>query len=160
MTAENDARHRDRGRWGATADGEALARLSRQECLDLLASLQIGRLVYTRQALPAVEPVNFALSMDEIVIRADVDGQLAAAVRGDVVAFEADALDTVAGSGWSVTVIGRSRQASDPGEISRLQRLPLFSWTPGEKDNFICIGMEIVNGRRQTYLGTVLDNGA
>lgn len=146
MTVEDIARQRNRDRWGAPVDGRALEHLSRQECLSLLASLPIGRLVYTRQALPAIEPVNFALSNGEIVIRARRGGPLAAAVRGDVVAFEADALESAAGSGWSVTVIGRSRQASDH-EVGRLRRLRLVSWTPGEQDHFICIGMEIVTGQ-------------
>jgi hypothetical protein len=97
--------------------------------------------------MPAVEPVNFALYNGEIVIRADPGGQLATAARGDVVAFEADALDPVAKSGWSVTVIGRSRQASGHEEASRLRELQLVSWTPGEKDHYICIGIEIVTGR-------------
>ena len=148
MTVEHGARRRDRDRWTAQAGSAAPEQLSRQECLDLLASIQIGRLVYTRQALPAVEPVNFVISNSDIVILADTNGQLAAAARGDVVAFEADALDTTEESGWSVTVIGRCRQACEAEEISRLRRLPLFSWTPGNSDNFLCIGIEIVHGRR------------
>ncbi len=148
MTVEDAGRQRDRDGWGQLTDIAALERLSREECLDLLASLPIGRLIYTRRALPAVQPVNFALSDGEIVICASAGGKVAAAARGDVVAFEADALDSSSRSGWSVTVIGRSRQASDPAEISRLRRLPLVSWAPGAADHFICIGLEIVNGRR------------
>jgi hypothetical protein len=148
MTVEVCARKRDRDGLGAPVNGTGMEDLSRAECLDLLGSVPFGRLVYTRHALPAVEPVNFALTNDEIVIRAGAGGKLAAAARGDVVAFEADDLDTVTRSGWSVTVIGRSRQASDPGEISRLHSLPLVSWALGEKDHFICIGIDIMNGRR------------
>jgi hypothetical protein len=146
MTVEQDAGQRDQD--GVSVNGVGLERLPREESLELLGSVPIGRMVYTRQALPAVDPVNFALSSGEIVIRSGTGRTLAAAARGDVVAFEADTLDAVARCGWSVTVIGRSRQASDPEEISRLLRLPLVSWTPGEKDHFICIGTEIVNGRR------------
>ncbi len=148
MTVDPSAQQRDQDGWDVPVNGFGLERLARQESLLLLSSLPIGRLVYTRQALPAVEPVNFAISNGEIVIRAGADGTLAAAVRGDVVAFEADALDAVTRSGWSVTVIGRSRQVSDPGEASRLRRLPLVTWSPGERDHFICIDIEIVNSRR------------
>jgi uncharacterized protein len=147
MTVEDAARQHDRDRWGAQADGRALEQLSRLECLDLLAGMPIGRLIYTRQALPAVEPVNFAVSNGDIVIATRRAGPLAAAARGDVVAFEADDLDSAAGSGWSVTVIGRSRQASGPGESSRLRGLQLLTWMPHEEDQFICIGIEIVNGQ-------------
>jgi uncharacterized protein len=155
MTVEHGAQRREQNGRTVPTTGAAIECLSREESLNLLGSQPIGRLVYTRQALPAVEPVNFALSKGEIIIRADGGGKLAAAVRGDVVAFEADVLDTAVRSGWSVTVIGRSREASDPEEISRLRALPLVSWSPGDKDHFICIDIEIVNGRRlgPSYVG-------
>jgi hypothetical protein len=144
-----DAQQRDQGRWDAPVNGVGLDSLSREESLLLLlSSLPIGRLVYIRRALPAVELVNFAISNGEIVIPPGAGGTLAAAVRGNVVAFEADAVDAATRSAWSVTVIGRSRQVSDPGETSRLRRLPLATWLPGEKDHFICISIDIVNGRR------------
>jgi hypothetical protein len=57
-------------------DGPVLEELSRADCLRLLATATIGRISYTRQALPAVEPVNFALHDGAIVIRTDA-GDLA-----------------------------------------------------------------------------------
>ena len=48
------------------SDGSALQRLSRDECLTLMASVPVGRIVYTRRALPAVELVNFALDHGDI----------------------------------------------------------------------------------------------
>ena len=78
------------------SDGSALQRLSRDECLTLMASVPVGRIIYTRRALPAVELVNFALDEGDIVIRTDRSGKLAAATRGAVVAFEADQLDLAA----------------------------------------------------------------
>ena len=75
------------------SDGSALQQLSREECLMLMASVPVGRIIYTRRALPAVELVNFALDYGDIVIRTDRNGKLAAAARGAVVAFEADQLD-------------------------------------------------------------------
>ena len=53
----------------------------------------VGRIIYTRQAIPAVELVNFALDHGEIIIRTDHSCTLAAATRGTVVAFQADSLD-------------------------------------------------------------------
>jgi hypothetical protein len=148
MTAEDRAQLRDRDRHGGPAGAAVPEQLSRSECLGLLASVQMGRFVYTRQALPAVEPVGFAISSNNIVILADTSGQLATAARGDVVAFAADSLDATAMSRWSVTVIGRCRRVSEPAEISLLRRLPLISRTPRGSDNLICIGIEIVHGRR------------
>jgi hypothetical protein len=85
------------------SDGLALTQLSRDECLALMASVPVGRIIYTRRALPAVELVNFTLDHGDIVIRTDRSGKLAAAARGAVVAFEADQLDLAGQTGWSVT---------------------------------------------------------
>lgn len=43
--------------------------LTREECLDLLSAAPIGRIVFTDHALPAVQPVNFHLNDQAIVIR-------------------------------------------------------------------------------------------
>ena len=62
------------------SDASALRQLSRDECLRLMASVPVGRIIYTRQALPAVELVNFALEAGDIIIRTDRSGKL---VGGD-----------------------------------------------------------------------------
>jgi nitroimidazol reductase NimA-like FMN-containing flavoprotein (pyridoxamine 5'-phosphate oxidase superfamily) len=129
-------------------NGTTLKELSRDECLRLLGQVPVGRIVYTRQALPAVELVNFTLDDGDIIIRTDSGGKLAAATRGAVVAFEADSLDTATHAGWSVTVIGYSRAVSDGDEIRHLERVGLVPWAPGERDHFIRISPTIVNGRR------------
>ena len=48
------------------SDGSALRQLTSDDCLRLLATVPIGRIIYTRQALPAVELVNFALEGGDI----------------------------------------------------------------------------------------------
>ena len=130
------------------SDGSALQRLSRDQCLTLMASVPVGRIIYTRRALPAVELVNFALDEGDIVIRTDRSGKLAAATRGAVVAFETDQLDLVGQAGWSVTAIGPSTEVTDPGELARLRTIGLRSWAPGERDHFIRISPVMLNGRR------------
>ena len=89
----------------------------------LMGSVPVGRIVYTRQALPAVELVNFALDDGDIIIRTDAGGKLAAATRGAVVAFEADSVDVTGHAGWSVTVVGHARAVTDGEEIRRLEQL-------------------------------------
>ena len=132
------------------SDGLALKQLSRDECLALMASVSLGRIVYTQRALPAVELVNFALDHGDIVIRTDGGGKLAAATQHSIVAFEADRLDAAQQAGWSVTAIGQSREVTDPAEIRRLQHIGLSSWAPGSREHFIRISPEILNGRRLT----------
>ncbi len=129
-------------------NGPVLEQLSRDECLRLMGSVPVGRIVYTRQALPAVELVNFVLDDGGIVIRTDAGGKLAAAARGAVVAFEADSVDAVGHCGWSVTVVGYATAVTGRAEIARLEQLPLTAWAPGNRDHFIRVSSAIVNGRR------------
>jgi uncharacterized protein len=129
------------------SDGSALKRVTRDECLRLMASVPVGRIIYTRQALPAVELVNFAIHNGDIIIRTDHSGKLAAATRGAVVAFEADSLNTEQRVGWSVTVVGQSQEVTDPDEIDCLARIGFSSWAPGGRDHFIRISPGILNGR-------------
>ena len=130
------------------SNGAAPWQLSRDECLRLMASVPVGRIIYTRQALPAVDLVNFTLDHGDIIISTDRSGKLAAAIRGAVVAFEADSLDPSGQAGWSVTVIGQSHEVTDAGEISQLEQIGLSSWAPGEQQNFIRISPGILTGRQ------------
>ena len=123
-------------------------RLTRDDCLRLLASVPVGRIVYTRRAMPAVELVNFTIDHGDIVIRTDASGKLAAATCGAVVAFEADALDIDQRRGWSVTIVGYSREVTDPEDLARLREIGPRPWVVGEHEHFIRITPGIVNGRR------------
>jgi len=129
------------------SDGSALRQLTRDDCLRLLATVPFGRIIYTRQALPAVELVNFALEGGDIVIRTDRSGKLAAAARGAIVAFEADVVDTEHRTGWSVTAIGPSDEVTDAADIARLQEMNLSPWAPGLREHFIRISPQLLNGR-------------
>ncbi|OUC94750.1 pyridoxamine 5'-phosphate oxidase family protein [Streptosporangium minutum] len=129
-------------------DSAGLQVLSREECMHLLATSPIGRIVFTDRALPAVQPVNFHLRGEDIVIRTTTGSKLAAATRRTVVAFEADDFDPDTRTGWSVTVVGHARAVDDPAEIAGLAALPLLPWAPGARDHFIVIVAEQVSGRR------------
>ena len=92
---------------------DGIRELERQECLRLLANAPVGRIVHTRHALPAVLPVNFGLDGDgAVLLRTSAASELARAVDGAVVAFEADEVDPLAHSGWSVE---RRRQCRSAG---------------------------------------------
>ena len=122
--------------------------LSRTESMRLLATVPIGRLIYTHHALPAVVPVNFVVDGAELLVRAGYGGALAAGIRGAVVAFEADDVDVARQEGWSVTVTGQAREELDPVELDRLAALHLEPWADGERDHFLKISTDIVEGRR------------
>ncbi|MFC8426439.1 pyridoxamine 5'-phosphate oxidase family protein [Streptomyces sp. NPDC057236] len=122
--------------------------LDRQECLRLLAGVPVGRVIYTRQALPAVLPVNFSLDTDASVLLATSPGSdLVRAVDGTVVAFEADEFHAETRSGWSVIVTGRATVVTGPDEHERLVRTGPASWMPLRETVFVRIGAEMVTGR-------------
>jgi nitroimidazol reductase NimA-like FMN-containing flavoprotein (pyridoxamine 5'-phosphate oxidase superfamily) len=128
-------------------DSAGLRVLSRSECVERLGSVPIGRIVFTDRALPAVQPVNFVLDGDTIVIRTSVGSKLAAATRNAVVAFETDEFDEQGRTGWSVTTVGHARAVPDPAEIDRLSLLPLVPWAPGAREHFIVVAIEQISGR-------------
>ncbi|MBC7270327.1 MAG: pyridoxamine 5'-phosphate oxidase family protein [Streptomyces sp.] len=122
--------------------------LGRQECLRLLGRADIGRIVHTRQALPAVLPVNFALDHDgAVLVRTAADSELVRAVDGAVVAFEGDEVDRAAESGWSVVVTGTATVVTDPAEQRRLAPLGPRSWAPSPREVLLRIEPELVTGR-------------
>jgi nitroimidazol reductase NimA-like FMN-containing flavoprotein (pyridoxamine 5'-phosphate oxidase superfamily) len=129
-------------------DNRVLDSLTRDECLRLLASVPVGRIVYTRRAMPAVELVNFTVDGGDIVVRTDAGGKLAAATHGAVVAFEADELDLGHRRGWSVTAVGYAREVTDPDDLARLRRVGPRPWAPGEREHFIQVTPGILTGRR------------
>lgn len=78
--------------------------LDPQECLRLLAKAPVGRIVHTRHALPAVLPVNFCLDGDgTVLLRTSAASELARAVDGAVVAFEADEVDAARNAGFGAS---------------------------------------------------------
>ncbi|MFF4794643.1 pyridoxamine 5'-phosphate oxidase family protein [Streptomyces sp. NPDC001276] len=135
------------------SDNDGFRSMDRQECLRLMAEVPVGRVVYTRQALPAVLPVNFAVAADaSVLLRTSAGSDLVRAVDGVVVAFEADAFDAESRSGWSVVVTGRATVVTDPVEHERLMRTGPRSWMPIEEDVFIRIEATMVAGRELTDL--------
>jgi uncharacterized protein len=124
--------------------------LNPQECLQLLASVPVGRVGVTIDALPAVLPVNFVVSDGAIVFRTIPGTKLDAATAGAVVAFEVDAVGSKEQpGGWSVLVRGVARPLTDPDQLAVAGTLPLESWAwDGGADRFIRIEPTLLTGRR------------
>lgn len=121
--------------------------LSRAEAIALLETQEVGRLVYTRRALPAIRPVNFAVRGGAVLIWTGSASSLGQAVRGSVVAFEADELDRAARSGWSVAVLGTAQLVMEEAELERARLDGPVPWAPGIKDHLIRIPLTVVTGR-------------
>ncbi len=88
------------------------------ECLALLSHASVGRVVFTQAAMPAAQPVAFLLDRDEIVFRAE--GALGDAGIPAVVAFEADEIDRLTFTGWSVHGIGEAYLITESARLVTL----------------------------------------
>lgn len=86
--------------------------LSRNDCLSRMASVPVGRVGLSLQAMPAVVPVTFILR-DECVVFAVAPGsRLAQAAEDSVIAFEVDEFNPSSRTGWTVMGLGVARHAS------------------------------------------------
>lgn len=142
----------------ADADGRELIRLDRAECLWLLGTVMVGRLIFTVNALPAVRVMNFLLDGDVIVLRTAADTTAARKAAGSIVTFEADDVDEETCSGWSVTVTGRAGLVADARAIAAYSPR-MAPWAPGVRDQFLAIRVEVVEGQR-IIVGRSGRNGA
>lgn len=131
--------------------GHAVAEIDRATALDLLATVPIGRVVFSRNALPAIRPVNHLVEADgRIIVRTRLTSKLTSAVRSNsdvVVAYQADQIDPHLRTGWSVVVTGLARPVTDPERIARYEQL-LHPWVDQVTDNVIEIEPSIVSGIR------------
>jgi uncharacterized protein len=134
---------------GGDAAHLALEDLSRRECLDLLATVSVGRLGVSIDALPAVLPVNFVVHNDAIVLRSAPGTKLDAALRQKVVAFEADSWSEDGLRGWSVLVRGVAVEIEEPDLLAAVHALPLHAWPfPADPQHYVIIATTLVSGRR------------
>lgn len=124
-----------------------LEKLSREECLQLLASVPVGWIAYCRpDGAPGVVPVNFVLNGDEVVVRALYSDKLVMAAQDSVMSIGASTLDVETRTGWSVTIEGRAGFVGDP--LVNTELPAVHSWIPWERNVLVSIAMERVSGRR------------
>ncbi|MET9181599.1 pyridoxamine 5'-phosphate oxidase family protein [Kitasatospora aureofaciens] len=122
--------------------------LSEAECLRLLSTVPVGRVVYTEHALPAVLPVSFEVLDGRLVLAVRRGSATARGLDGTVVAFQADLLDPVTRTGWSVLVHGRADAVRDPEQVRRVLRSGLRPWVGDPEPLFVALVPELVSGRR------------
>jgi nitroimidazol reductase NimA-like FMN-containing flavoprotein (pyridoxamine 5'-phosphate oxidase superfamily) len=123
--------------------------LAREEALRLLATVPLGRVVFTDRALPAIRPVNHIVGGRDIIFRTSRSAAITTAVdgTGTIVAFEADAIDFARRTGWSVVVVGGARLLTDTTQIEHYRQI-LRPWASGAKDDYIAIRADVVSGVR------------
>lgn len=125
-----------------------LTELTRTRSIGLLASVSFGRVVFTYHALPAIRPVSHVVEGEEVILRSYPGSAVVppAADRAEViVAYEADEIDAVTGTGWTVVVTGTARLVRDPADVSHYDKV-LRPWVADEMSQVVSIHPEIVMG--------------
>ncbi|TNC23604.1 pyridoxamine 5'-phosphate oxidase family protein [Amycolatopsis alkalitolerans] len=124
--------------------GARLTELGRDEALKLLGSVELGRIVFTEHALPAIRPVNHIVDDEDVIIRSHTGAALTSSVD-TVVAYEADDIDPRTHTGWSVIITGIARKVTDEAAIARYERA-LQPWVDRSMDQVLRIHAEFVTG--------------
>jgi nitroimidazol reductase NimA-like FMN-containing flavoprotein (pyridoxamine 5'-phosphate oxidase superfamily) len=133
--------------------------LTREQAMRLLRSVPMGRIAFTYHAMPAIRPVNHMVDeAGRIVIRSHEGAAIVTAtdaMRGTVVSYEADQIDTYARAGWTVVVTGLARIVDEPCQAADYRR-HLHPWVTGQLDYIIIIepaivtAFELIRGRNGT----------
>lgn len=121
--------------------------LTEDEAWRLLASVSLGRIVFNMNAMPAIRPVNHLIDNKTIIIRSHLGTAIVkrASDAGTVVCYEADELDPVRHTGWSVIATGLACLIREPAAVARYQQL-LEPWVQRQMDYVIAVKPQIITG--------------
>lgn len=123
-----------------------LKEMTKDECLELLAGHQVGRVAYCDELGPVVLPVNYVLDHDCILIQISPHSTLATHLRSAHASFEIDDFDEYNQSGWSVLVRGDAANVESenlPDEDDRPK-----TWAEGQRSLHVRITPHDITGRR------------
>jgi uncharacterized protein len=123
-----------------------LKELSEDECLELLASKQVGRLVYVDQDGPLAVPVNYVLDGGTVLFRTSPHTSLGRYARSGA-ALEVDEIDDYTQSGWSVLLRGPA-EFVDPDDLPASSERRPTPWPEGVRTLHLRIRPLSVTGRR------------
>ncbi len=121
--------------------------LGRAECIKLLRSAGIARVVLSVGCIPFALPVNMAVRDGDLVFATDGGSKLTASVFGQVVSVEADDVDLVSHNGWSVLVTGIAQSVTEAEEIDWAAPL-LETWVPEPQPLLVRVPLTMISGRR------------
>jgi uncharacterized protein len=122
--------------------------LSRQECLELVERCAFGRVVLSEACIPVAYPVNLTVVDGAVIFCTAAGPMLDAATRGDVVTIQADEIDRVYHTGWSVLITGVAQVIPASTELHR-SLTP--TWVPGHTQYLVRVPATSVSGRRLAW---------
>lgn len=130
---------------GGTSD-DAISTLTEEECWDLLARHELGRLAVAANGEPDIFPINYVVDGPRVLFRTAPGSKLAELSANPRVAFEVDEHDDTFGA--SVVLKGVATRLELQREIDLADALPLTPWTPTLKYRWVRITPVSITGRR------------
>jgi nitroimidazol reductase NimA-like FMN-containing flavoprotein (pyridoxamine 5'-phosphate oxidase superfamily) len=124
--------------------------ISADDCADLLAASPVGRVGVIVNGRPQIFPVNHVYDRQSgcVVFPTRAGTKLHAALDWPWVAFEVDGLDREGDGGWSVLLVGRAEEITDPAEIARATAARTTLWAAGRGTHWVRIVPSEVTARR------------
>ena len=121
-----------------------------ETCADLLEAATLGRLGVIVDGRPEIFPINHVYDRASgcVVFPTNDRTKLHAALVWPWVAFEVDGVDDSGASGWSVLVVGRAEEITDPEEVTRLTGERHVPWRADSAVHWLRIVPSKVTGRR------------
>lgn len=126
----------------------AIEHMSEEECWELLASQEYGRLAVSVAGKPDIFPVNYVVHEGTVVFRTAEGSKLASVAINSAVAFEIDGYDPGNNSAWSVVVHGHAALVDHGSLEEELEHLPLFPWNITPKRRLVQVTSHDVHGRK------------
>lgn len=135
----------------------AIEHLSEEECWELLAAHEYGRLAVSVAGKPDIFPVNYVVYEDAVVFRTAEGSKLASVAINSAVAFEIDGFDPASNTAWSVVMHGHAVLIEHGSLEEELEHLPLFPWNINPKRRLVEIKAHDLHGRRFEAKGRQTD---
>jgi nitroimidazol reductase NimA-like FMN-containing flavoprotein (pyridoxamine 5'-phosphate oxidase superfamily) len=130
-------------------EAEELESLSQDECYDLLARHNMGRIGVVADGQPLIFPVNYSLG-DRVIAFRTAPGTKLTRADNQPVAFEIDGYDESTAVWWSVLLQGiayeMTRAMDRQSTLAR--QLPVRPLAPGEREHWVGIHPTRITGRR------------
>ncbi|WP_166376038.1 pyridoxamine 5'-phosphate oxidase family protein [Aeromicrobium phragmitis] len=132
------------------SDEGHIRELTAEECREYLTLARIGRIAFNGPEKIELVVANVAVpDADHLLLRTEPDSVLAH-LAGDEptpVAVEIDHLEELYRWGWSLTVHGTARRASEE-QVMHWQQQEPHPWAPGDRDLHVAITIEQMAGRK------------
>lgn len=125
---------------------ELVADLSEEECWQLLAQGEMGRLALSVGGVPDIFPVNHNVDGRSLLLRTAEGAKLFELTMNSCVAFEVDGWN--ADYAWSVVLRGTAAVIEREIEQFAALRLGVIPWTPLPTTVFVRISPLALTGRR------------